>query len=451
MKTIRLGAGAGFAGDRLDPALELAEKGALDYLVFECLAERTIALAHRERLAGRSAGFDPLLPARMRLVLPHLRRPHARGAGFRLITNMGAANPRAAAEETARIARELGLAGLRIAYVLGDDVTEILRAAPPTLPLLDRAGTLADIAPEMVAANAYLGAAGIVDALAQGAEVVITGRVADPALFLAPLVFEFGWDWEDWDRLGQGTVVGHLLECAGQLTGGYFADPPRKEIPGLARLGFPFADVSADGRAVLGKVEGSGGRITLATVKEQLLYEVLDPAAYLQPDVSADFTEVRLEERGPSRIAVSGGRARPPTLKVSVGYRDGFIGEGEISYAGPGAAARAELAAAILRERFAWRGLPFSETRFDVIGRDAVWRAPLPPSLPDPPEVRLRVAARAGTAEAAAEVGREVEALYTNGPAGGGGVRQSVREVIAVASVLIPREWAAPRVAMITA
>lgn len=442
MKTrVRIGAGAGFAGDRLDPALELAEKGDVDYLVFECLAERTIALAHRERLAGRSEGFDPLLGERMRLILPWLRR-----RGFRIITNMGAAAPRAAARRTAEIARALGLSGLRIAALSGDDVTERLMAEPAAFPLLEREGTLAELGGRIVAANAYLGAAGVVEALARGAEVVITGRLADPALFLAPLIFEFGWAWDDWDRLGQGTVTGHLLECAGQLTGGYFADPGRKDIEGLARLGFPFADVTPDGSAVLGKVEGSGGRITLATVKEQLLYEVLDPAAYLQPDVTADFTPVSLEERGPSRIAVRGGRGRPrpPTLKVSVGYRDGFIGEGEISYAGPGAVARAALAAAILRERFAWRGLGFSEVRFERIGLDAVWRAPLPADLPEPPEVRLRVAARAERAELAAEVGREVEALYTNGPAGGGGVRHQVREVIAVASVLIPREWVRP-------
>jgi hypothetical protein len=442
---IRIGAGAGFSGDRIDPALELAEKGGVDYLVFECLAERTIALAHRERLSGRGPGYDPLLEERMRLVLPWLRR-----RGFRLITNMGAAAPRAAARRTAEIARALGLSGLRIAALTGDDVTARLMAEPAAHPLLEREGTLADLGEAVVSANAYLGSAGIVAALAAGAEVVITGRVADPALFLAPMIHDFGWPAGDWERLGQGTVIGHLLECAGQLTGGYFAAPPEKDVPGLARLGFPFADVAPDGSAELGKVEGSGGRISLATVKEQLLYEVLDPAAYLQPDVTADFTAVTLEELGPSRIAVRGGRGRPPppTLKVSVGYRDGFIGEGEISYAGPGAVARAELAAAILRERFAWRGLPFEEVRFDQIGRDAVWRAPLPPDAPEPLEVRLRVAARAPSAALAAEVGREVEALYTNGPAGGGGVRQSVREVIAVVSVLIPRAWAEPRVEM---
>jgi hypothetical protein len=436
-KTIRIGSGAGFAGDRIEPAVELAEHGALDYLGFECLAERTIALAQAEKLKDPAAGFDPLLAARMEAVL----RPCA-ARGVRVITNMGAANPAAAARATAGIARRLGLSGLRIAAVTGDDVLEEVRRGD--YPLLERAGSVASLGERLRSANAYVGVEGIVAALAGGADVVITGRVADPALFLAPMVHEFGWAADDWPRLGQGTVVGHLLECAGQLTGGYFADPGYKDVPALARLGFPLAEVAADGAAVLTKVAGSGGRITLASCKEQLLYELLDPAAYLQPDVIADFSGVRFAELGPDRIAVAGGtgRARPATLKVSVGYLDSYVGEGQISYAGPGAVARGRLALAIVRERLRLTGVAAEETRFELIGVDAVHKGPARDV--EPAEVRIRVAGRTQTLEEAARIGREVETLYTNGPAGGGGARKEARGVIGIVATLIDRALVKP-------
>ena len=441
MRTIRIGAGAGYSGDRIEPALELAERGRLDYLVFECLAERTIALAQAARQADPTRGFDPLLEDRMRAVL----RPCAEGR-VRIITNMGAAHPVAAARETARIAFELGLSGLRIAAVTGDDVTEAIRRAD--LPLIERAGRTADVADTMVSANAYLGAGPIVEALAGGADVVITGRVGDPAMFLAPLIHTFGWSMDDWDRLGRGTLVGHLLECAGQVTGGYFADPGFKDVPDLARLGFPLAEVDEAGQAVITKVEGSGGRVSRATCTEQVLYEVHDPARYLQPDVVADFSSVTLREVGPDRVAVAGatGHVRTGTLKVSIGYRDGFIGEGQISYAGPGALARARLASAIVEERLKLTGLVASELRFDLMGVDAVRRGPPVAVVGEPAEVRLRVAGRTATLRDARRIGNEVETLYTNGPAGGGGAWSSARDVLAVASTLVPSDWVRPAV-----
>src|SRR5208282_2090405 len=236
--------------------------------------------------------FDALLVVRMEAVLPACA-----AAGTRIVTNMGAANPQAAARATAEVARRLGLLGLRIASVSGDDVLDIVRSGD--FPLLERPGTVASLGDTIRSANAYMGVAGIVEALQGGADVVITGRVGDPALFLAPLVHEFGWALDDWDLLGKGTVVGHLLECAGQITGGYFADPGYKDIPDLARLGFPIAEVAEDGSAVLTKVAGSGGRLSVRTCKDQLMYEFLDPTAYLQPDVSADFSTVRFSELGP--------------------------------------------------------------------------------------------------------------------------------------------------------
>jgi hypothetical protein len=421
--------------------VELAERGDLHYLGFECLAERTIALAQGARLLDPDAGFDPLLVARLQAVLP----PCA-ARGVRIITNMGAANPAGAAKAAAAVARQLGLTGLRIAAVTGDDVLEQVRDSD--YPLLERPGTVAALGASLRSANAYLGAEGIVAALRGGADLVITGRVGDPALFLAPLIHEFGWAADDWERLGRGTIVGHLLECAGQLTGGYFADPGYKDVPDLARLGFPLAEVSEDGSAVITKVAGSGGRITVATCKEQLLYELLDPAAYLQPDVTADFSAVRVQALAPDRIAVSGGtgRARPDTLKVSVGYLDSHVGEGQISYAGPGAAARGRLALAIVRERLRLTGVRTTETRFELIGVDAAHQGGDAPAGAEPPEVRVRVVGRTESLAEAVRIGNEVESLYTNGPAGGGGAWKSARPVIGVVSTLIPRALARPAV-----
>jgi hypothetical protein len=431
MRAIRIGAGAGYSGDRIEPAVELAEHGELHYLVFECLGERTIALAQQARLNDPDGGYDPLLAARMRAVLPACR-----ANSVKVVTNMGAANPLAAAAATRCIARAAGLTSLRIAAVTGDDVLSEMRSM--ALPL-DIGGTVADLGNRVVSANAYTGASPIAAALAQGADVVITGRAADPSLFLGPLVFEFGWAMDEWPLLGKGVLAGHLLECAGQVTGGYFADPPYKSVADLARLGFPIGEVREDGDLVITKVQGSGGAVTTATVKEQLLYEIHDPARYFQPDVVADFSAVRVEEIAPDRVRVTGAGGTPKTglLKVSVGYVDGFVGEGQISYAGPGAAARGRLALDIVRERLALTGVRMSESRFDLIGADALHSAAHGVGH-EPYEVRVRVAGRTGSLADAARVGEEVETLYTNGPAGGGGAWKTAREVIAIASALVP-------------
>ena len=446
MRTIRIGAGAGFSGDRIEPALELAEHGGLQYLVFECLAERTIALAQLAKGRDPEAGYDPLLAARMRAVLPACRRN-----GVRIVTNMGAANPLAAARKVAEVARELGLAGLKVAAVLGDDVLDALRGGEQ--PLDEGGGTLAALGNRLVSANAYLGARPIAEALEGGAEVVVTGRAADPAMFLAPLVNEFGWSTQDWERLGRGTVVGHLLECAGQVTGGYFADPGHKDVPNLARLGFPLAEVAEDGTAVITKVPGSGGLVSAATCKEQLLYEVHDPARYLQPDVVADFSGVSVEEDGPDRVRVAGGGGAPRTgmLKVSVGCHEGWFGEGQISYAGPGALARGRLALEIVKERLALIGLQAEELRFDLIGVDAILGPDPAAAAAEPREVRARVVGRTASPGEAERIGNEVDSLYLNGPASGGGVTKSVREVIGVRSCLVPEALARPSLAWMEA
>jgi hypothetical protein len=297
-----------------------------------------------------------------------------------------------------------------------------------------------------VSASAYLGAAPIVKALAGGADVVITGRVADPALFTAPLIHELGYAMTDWAMLGRITVAGHLLECAGQITGGYFADPGRKDVPSLARLGFPIAEVHDDGSFIITKVAGSGGAVTTATCKEQLLYELHDPRGYVTPDVVADFSGVRMQSVGPDRVLVEGGTGRPrtDTLKVSIGYFDSYIGEGQISYAGPGAVARGRLALGIVEERLRLTGVRFTELRCDLIGLDAIHGEKL--SSGEPYEVRARVTARTDSMKEAVRIGNEVETLYTNGPACGGGVWKSARQIIAIVSTLVPRVLVKPAV-----
>lgn len=430
-RPLRIGCGAGYSSDRLEPAVELVEGGGLDYLVFECLAERTIALAQQAKARDPQAGFDPLLRERMEAVLGAC---HARG--IKLITNMGAANPLAAAACVRDVAVGAGLKDLTIAVVTGDDVAAIvsrggyssIESGEPFLP------------GSVVSANAYLGAEPIVEALQHGADVVITGRVADPSLFVAPILAAFGWARDDWPRVGFATLAGHLLECAGQVTGGYFADPGVKDVPHLERLGFPLAEITPGGEMVVTKVSGSGGLVTTATCTEQLLYEVHDPAAYVTPDVVADFSGVTMEGDGVDRVRVSGasGRPRPETLKVSVGQHDGWIGEGQISYAGPGAVARARLAAEVVAGRLATVGLASTEIRYDLIGLDALHGGAGKPVC-EPYEVRLRVAARVATEADASRVAREVESLYTNGPAGGGGASTAVKLVLAIRSVLLPR------------
>ena len=439
MKTIRIGTGAGFQGDRIEPAVDLAERGDLDYLVFECLGERTIALAQQARIADPSGGYDPNLDRRMRAILPICARN-----GTRIVSNMGAANPLAAAERTIAIARDLGLTGLKVAAVTGDDVTGIIGRS-----VLDETrAPAAELGDRLVSANAYIGVTGLIDALSAGADVVICGRASDPTLFLAPLMHEFGWAPDDVTRLGRGTLVGHMLECAAQVTGGYFADPGKKDVTGLAQVGYPFAEVSADGTAVLSKLPGTGGRISVASCTEQLLYEIHDPSRYLQPDVVADFSGVCFNEIGPDSIAMSGADGASATgfLKVSVGYLDGWIGEGQISYAGANCLARGNMAISLMRERLTPYTDSLMEQRGELIGVNSVW--PAATATSQPTEVRMRYAARCSDAETARMIGEEVEGLYLAGPAGGGGVTKDVRVCLAIASTLLPASQVTTHVEM---
>jgi len=429
-QVLRVGCAAGFSGDRTDaagPVVEaLAAAGGPAVLIFETLAERTLALAQLARRQDPDAGYEPLLDDLLRPVLARCL-----AANIRIVSNFGAANPGGAARHIARLAAELGARPPRIAVVRGDDLS-------------GRQDTLGDVARglEVVSANAYIGAEAIADALAAGADVVVCGRVADPSLVVGPALAHFGWARDDWDRLARATMAGHLLECGAQVTGGYYADPGLKDVPGLARLGYPIAEIDADGHCTVTKPAGTGGLIDTHTVKEQLLYEVHDPRAYVTPDVVADLGEAVVTEIRPDRVRLTGvrGHPRPADLKVNVCHANGWLAEGEISYAGARAEARARLAGQVLRER-----LPALSLRLDLIGVTSVFAddagRDLADRIPgDAHDVRLRAAASHTDRATAERLNREVTALYTTGPAGGGGVRTSLRARLGTVSCLVPRE-----------
>ena len=426
-KSLRIGCGAGFAGDRIGPAVDLVERGNLNYLILECLGERTIALAQLTKLKNPSLGYDSLLDSRARSLLGPLVEN-----GTRLVTNFGSANPVAAGHRLVQLASELDLP-VDVAVVTGDDVLAKIDLSA----LAWEDGKPLEAHGEIVSAHAYIGSDALLPALETRALIVVAGRVADPSLSLAPIAYEFGWDLGDWGAMARGTAIGHLLECAGQLTGGYYADPPMKPVPDLANLGYPIAEVAADGTAVYTKLQGTGGLVDFHTVVEQLTYEVTDPRSYLTPDVELDITAIQVTEVGPDRVDVRGaiGRARPDTLKVSVGYRAGYRCEAEISYAGRNAVTRARLGGEIVQERI---GRQMTNMRVDLVGASSIHGLALSAGR-EPYECRLRVVALEETAELAAIVGAEVGALYTNGPAGGGGVRVRTDEVIGVLSTTIPR------------
>ena len=434
---LRIGCAAGFSGDRTDAAGPVVDAllaaGGPAFLIFETLAERTLALAQLARRANPNAGYEPLLDDMLRPVLARCLR-----GGIRIVSNFGAAHPEAAARRIHTLAAELGLPAPRIAVVQGDDLS-----APHQRPLLEQALGSALQGLDVVSANAYLGAEAIADALLAGAGIVVCGRVADPSLAVGPALAHFGWARDDWTRIARATMAGHLLECGAQVTGGYYADPGYKDVPGMATLGYPIAEIDADGHCTITKPAGTGGRIDAHTVKEQLLYEVHDPAAYLTPDVVADITEADVTELAPDRVRLSGvrGHARPAGLKVNVCHATGWLAEGEISYAGARAEGRARLAAQVLRERLTGLG----PLRADLIGVASVfaddggqWLADQPTG--DAQDVRLRVALNHTDKPSAERLGREVTALYTCGPAGGGGVRTALRQRLGTVSCTVPRE-----------
>lgn len=435
--TLSIGCAAGFGGDRTDAALPIVKtliaRGGAGVLIFEMLAERTLALAQLDRRKNPDGGYAPLLEPMVRPVL-RLCVTH----GIPIVSNFGAANPRAAALRIRQIADAQGIENIRIAIVEGDDLSdaqgrELLRGYLKPQ----------DSKREIVSANVYLGAGAIADALRAGAQVVITGRVADPSLAVGPAMAHFNWSETDWDELGRATMAGHLLECGAQVTGGYFADPGFKDVPDLHNVGFPIAEISADGSFIITKADATGGIVDARTVKEQLLYELHNPAAYLTPDVIADISDAEIAELGANRVAVTGirGHERPDTLKVTVCFAGGWLGEGEISYAGPNAEARARLAAEIIRQRIG----DTLKMRFDLIGVLSVFADDAGHALSDLAptdgrDVRLRVAGVHDDRGQVENLMREVMALYTCGPAGGGGIRTTITQRLNSVSCFVPRE-----------
>ena len=439
MKKIRIGSGAGYAGDRIEPAVELLEKGNLDYIMFECLAERTIAIGQQDKMKDPKKGYNQLLEARMRKILPLAKKN-----SIKVITNMGAANPLAAAEVTVALAKELGVTGLKIAAVTGDDIFDDIKKYYDN-NVLELDCPLGDIQESILSTNVYCGADGIIEALNNKADIIITGRVSDPALAIGPLVYEFGWNLEDNpDQMGQAVLVGHLLECGGQVTGGYYADPGYKDVPKLERLGFPLIEIDETGEFIVTKVEGSGGIVTTDTCKEQMLYEIHNPQRYMTPDVIADFSHVTFTEEGKDRVkaAHATSHGKPETLKVSVGYKDCFIGEGEISYGGLNCMNRAKLAADIVEKRLHLIGVEMEEYRSDFIGYNSLYKSQISDQFAPNhfSEIRVRCSGRTKDKHNAELIANEVEALYTNGPAGGAGATKKVSEVVSICSIFVPRE-----------
>lgn len=437
-QSVRIGSGAAWWGDRIEPAQRNAEFGELDYLCFETMAEATVSAAQVRARKDRSfPGYDTYLEDRMRAVLPACVRH-----GTKIISNQGWINPEGAAQKTVELLRELGLTGVKVAAINGSIITD--RVLSLTETILENGLPTANLAEDMISAEVYMGAEPIVQALANGADIVLTGRVADPSIFVAPMMHEFGWDPLDHVRVGQGSGIGHLLECGAQVTGGYFADPGFKDVPNPWDFAFPIAIVEPDGSALITKVAGSGGAINTQTVKEQLLYEVHDPANYITPDVVVDFTTTRIEDMGNDRVRVSciSGKPRTPTFKVSIGCTEGFIGEDMFFYAGPGALRRAQLAKTILQERFNIVKLDAEEVRIDFLGLNAIHGAATPASAPEPYEIAVRVAARTKTRREAEKVGREVDGMAVSGIAHTGKRvphQDRVREIIGVWSSLVDR------------
>lgn len=440
MKKIRIGSGAGYAGDRIEPAIELMEKGNLDYIIFECLAERTVALGQKDKKADGTKGYNRLLKRRMEKILPLMKEKN-----IKVITNMGAANAKAAADMTVQIAEKLGVTGIKIAYVIGDDISKNLEQYYQ-YNVLENGKRLGEMKEDLISANVYMGAEGIVEALENGADMVITGRVSDPALSIGTLVYEFGWDIEiNPEQMGQTVLIGHLLECAGQVTGGYYADPGYKDVPDLYKLGFPVIEVDETGEFVLSKVEGSGGIVSEDVCKEQLIYEIHNPARYMTPDAIADFSKVTFKKVGENMVKAScaTSHGRPAALKVSVGYHDCYIGEGEISYSGSNCLARAKLAAEIVEKRLELTGIKLDEYRVDYLGYNSLAGNKLSEYIAgerDFLEIRLRISGRSRERFSVECLAEEVEALYTNGPAGGGGAVKKVSECVSVCSIFVPRE-----------
>ncbi len=441
-KTIRIGNGQGFWGDNVDAPVELLRGGEIDYIGMDYLAEVTLSIMMRQKLKNSRLGYATDFIDFVRRVLPELQE-----RGVRVLTNAGGLNPRACREKIFEVARQLGLSGVRVGVVEGDDVLPRLPelvAAGHQLANMDTGEPIAPLVDQFTSANAYLGARPVVEALAGGALIVLCGRVTDTALALAPAIHEFGWAEDDWDRLAAGTIAGHILECGPQSTGGNFSR--WWEVPDLWNVGYPIAEMEPSGEFVVTKHAGTGGMVTVDTVSEQLLYEMANPTEYITPDVVADFTTIRLAEEGPDRVRVHGiaGRPKTPFLKVSASHLAGYKGSGQLTVSGPRAVDKARLAAETVWKRLERAGVTFGEgcRETELLGQGAVlpgiWEA-----QEEPPEVVLRLAVRDADRAKVERFGKEIAPLVTAGPpgvTGFAGGRPKPQEVVAYWPALLARE-----------
>lgn len=438
MPIMRLGAATSWSRDRFGPAEDLVKRGELQYLCFDSMSEVTMSEAQVKKIENPSIpGYDPYLEDRLSPIIKECKEK-----GIRIISNQGWLEPVLAAEKTLDIAKSRGVNKIKVAAINGGILTD--KIANMGLRFLETGELIADLRDSIVSAEAYLGAKEIVEALKNGADVVITTRIADACLYLGPLAYEFKWSFEDWDSLARGIVVGHLLECGSQVAGGYFADPEYKDVPDLANLGNPIAQVSEDNICIT-KLPGTGGAVSTGTCKEQLLYEVQDPRNYLCPDVVVDFTNVRFKSAGKDKVEITGGtgRPRPPTLKVLVGIREGYLAEEMVLFAGPGAMERAELTKSILLYRFQQINLKAKEIRMDYLGINSVHREASPSPSTTLYEVILRVAIKTDSIEEARKLRKEIDPMAVNGPSATGKwspIGNRVRPIVGLLSTLVPRE-----------
>jgi hypothetical protein len=446
-RTVRIAAGQGFWGDWLEAPLRQVRGGPIDYLVLDYLAEVTMSILQKQRTRDPAAGFARDFVTQMERVLPDIAEK-----GIRVISNAGGVNPRACAVAVRAVADRLGLGEqIRIGLVTGDDLMDrldSLTADGEPFRNMEDDRPLSDVRHEVRAANAYLGMAPIVEALQRGANIVISGRVTDTGLTMAPLVHEFGWDFEDWDRLAAGTIAGHILECGAQSSGGNLLKNWRT-VPRLADVGFPIVEAQADGTFVVTKHPGTGGIVNVASVTEQLVYEMGDPTAYITPDGIADFTSIRLRQAGKNRVRVSGirGRPRTPMLKVSIAWFYGYKAVGTLVYSWPDAVAKAKAADAILRKRLKTLGLEFEQILTELVGVNATHGRLGGRPDPDIAEVTLRVGVRARQREPVERFTREIAPLVLTGPpsvTGFAGGRPQVEEIVAYWPALVAREQIEP-------
>lgn len=451
---IRIGSGQGFWGDWPEAPVHQVMDGPLDYLMMDYLAEVTMSIMQKQRTRDPALGYARDFVPLMGDLLPELVR-----RGVRVTANAGGVNPRSCAERVLEQARARGLSGkLSVGVVTGDDLLDrldALMAEGHDFANMDTGEPLSAVRQHVQSANAYLGAAPVVDALGQGAQIVITGRVTDTGLTLGPMIHEFGWAMNDWDRLAAGTVAGHIIECGAQASGGNCLYEWQR-IPGMERPGYPIIEAVPDGTFTVTKHDGTGGRVSVQTVTEQLVYEMGNPEEYITPDVIADFTTIQLNSRGRNRVGVHGVRGRPATdlLKVSIAYFYGYKAVGTLVYAWPDALAKARAADRILRQRFTAMGLEFEEILTEYVGVDATHGRLAGPTSPDLPEVQLRIGVRARDRTPVERFSREIAPLILNGPpsvTGFAGGRPKVEEIVAYWPALVPKRVVHPRVEMLTA